>query len=290
MKSMTGYGRATKIFDDLELTVELKSVNNRYLDLSVRLPRSYSVLEDRVRKTVSAAVSRGKVDVYCSAQSLSTSNAEITLDEPLTRQYLEALCQLRDTFGLRDDVTVSTVARNSELFLRRIPEEDTERIWAALSEVLQEALDRYNAMRTTEGETLKADFREKLSEIRSHVSQIEEKAPETVTLYRERLEAKLNELVGGIADPSRILTEVAILSDKVAIDEELTRLKSHIAQFDSILDEAIPIGRKLDFLTQELNREVNTIGSKCSRLEITKTVLELKNCLEKVREQIQNVE
>ena len=191
---------------------------------------------------------------------------------------------------MTDDLTLSTVARNSELFLHRLPEEDTEKIWESLSAVAAEALDNYNRMRETEGETLKNDFVSKLKEISAYVEQIEAAAPDTVIQYRERLQAKLQELLGDAIDNSRILTEVAILADKVAIDEELTRLKSHIAQFCSIMEEKIPVGRKLDFLTQELNREVNTIGSKCSRLEITKTVLELKNCLEKIREQIQNVE
>ena len=290
IRSMTGYGRAVTLFDDLEISVELKAVNSRGLDLSIRLPRSFSPLEDRLKKLISSSVTRGKIDVYCHARSLSTSNAEISLDEPLARQYLDALYTLRDTFSLKDDITVSTVARNGELFLHHLPDDDIEEIWAKLETVAKDTLSNFNAMREREGAALAADFEEKLQNLESYRSEIAEKAPETVKLYQERLHAKLTELVGANYDDARLLTEVALLADRVAIDEELTRLKSHIDQFRTFLKQDKPVGHQLNFLTQELNRETNTIGSKCSRLEITSVVIQLKTEIEKIREQIQNVE
>ncbi len=290
IRSMTGYGRAVRIFDDLELSVEIKSVNSRGLDLTVRLPRSYSALEDRLKKLISASVTRGKLEVYCHARSLSTSRAVITLDVPLAKQYLDALHTLRDTFDLTDDISVSTVARNNELFLHDLPEDDIETVWENLSAVATEALTVFNEMRAREGESLACDFEEKLQTLEACHALISEKAPETVELYRERLHNKLSELVGANYDDNRLLTEVALLADRVAIDEELTRLKSHISQFRVLLNETVPVGHQLNFLTQELNRESNTIGSKCSRLEITSVVIRLKTEIEKIREQIQNVE
>lgn len=290
IRSMTGYGRAVKVFEDLELSVEIKSVNSRGLDLTVRLPRSYSALEDRLKKLISASVSRGKMEVYCHARSLSTSRATLTLDVPLAKQYVDALYTLRDTFDLKDDITVSSVARNNELFLHDLPEDDMEAIWEMLSQVASEALEAFNTMRLREGEVLALDFEEKLQALEAYHAAISEKAPETVQLYQERLQNKLNELVGANYDDNRLLTEVALLADRVAIDEELTRLKSHIAQFRTFLKETKPVGHQLNFLTQELNRETNTIGSKCSRLEITSVVIQLKTEIEKIREQIQNVE
>ncbi len=290
IRSMTGYGRAVATFDDLELSVELKAVNSRGLDLSIRMPRAYVQLEDRLKKLVSASVTRGKLDVYCHARSLTTSNAQIALDEPLARQYIDALYHLRDTFGLEDDIRVSTVARNSELFLHNLPEEDIESAWEKLSVVAKDAIQNFNEMRLREGAALAADFEEKLQTLERFHAAISEKAPETAALYQARLEAKLNELVGANYDDARLLTEVALLADRVAIDEELTRLKSHIAQFRVFLQEDKPVGHQLNFLTQELNRETNTIGSKCSRLEITSVVIQLKTEIEKIREQIQNVE
>ena len=290
IRSMTGYGRAVTLFDDLEISVEIKAVNSRGLDLSIRLPRSFSPLEDRLKKLISASVTRGKLDVYCHARSLSTSNAEISLDEPLARQYIDALHTLRDTFSLKDDITVSTVARNGELFLHHLPDEDIEEIWAKLEEVANDALSHFNDMREREGRSLAADFDEKLNNLESFRSEIAQKAPETVKLYQERLHTKLTELVGANYDDARLLTEVALLADRVAIDEELTRLKSHIDQFRTFLKQDKPVGHQLNFLTQELNRETNTIGSKCSRLEITSVVIQLKTEIEKIREQIQNVE
>lgn len=290
IRSMTGYGRAVKVFEDLELSVEIKSVNSRGLDLTVRLPRSYSALEERLKKLISASVSRGKMEVYCHARSLSTSRATLTLDVPLAKQYVDALYTLRDTFDLKDDITVSSVARNNELFLHDLPEDDMEAIWEMLSQVASEALEAFNTMRLREGEVLALDFEEKLQALEAYHAAISEKAPETVQLYQERLQNKLNELVGANYDDNRLLTEVALLADRVAIDEELTRLKSHIAQFRTFLKETKPVGHQLNFLTQELNRETNTIGSKCSRLEITSVVIQLKTEIEKIREQIQNVE
>lgn len=290
IRSMTGYGRATFVFDDAEYTVEIKAVNNRHLDISMRLPRSLNVLEDRLKKHISACVSRGKVDVFCGIQTLATSRAQIELDEPLTEQYLKALYTLRDKYGLLDDISVSAVAKNSELFLHRMPEEDAEKAWESLRTVADEALLSFTAMREREGAALAADFRGKLARIAALVAIIEEKAPETVVQYQDRLNTKLEELCGAQFDKDRLLTEVALLADRVAIDEEITRLKSHLSQFDGALNDTQPVGRKLDFLTQEINREVNTIGSKCARLEITDTVIALKNELEKIREQIQNVE
>ena len=216
---------------DKDITAEIKSVNSRGLDLTVRLPRSYSALEERLKKLISASVSRGKMEVYCHARSLSTSRATLTLDVPLAKQYVDALYTLRDTFDLKDDITVSSVARNNELFLHDLPEDDMEAIWEMLSQVASEALEAFNTMRLREGEVLALDFEEKLQALEVYHAAISEKAPETVQLYQERLQNKLNELVGANYDDNRLLTEVALLADRVAIDEELTRLKSHIAQF-----------------------------------------------------------
>lgn len=290
IRSMTGYGRAVAVFDDLELSVEIKAVNSRGLDLSIRMPRGFTALEDRLKKLISSSVARGKLDVYCHARSLTTSQAEITLDEPLAEQYIHALYQLRDHFCLRDDITVSTVARNAELFMHNLPEQDLEKIWTNLAKVAEDALNEFQEMRKREGKALADDFEVKLKTLECCHTKISEKAPETVALYQERLHSKLTELVGSNYDDARLLTEVAILADRVAIDEELTRLKSHIAQFRSFLNEEKPVGHQLNFLTQELNRETNTIGSKCSRLEITSVVIEMKTEIEKIREQIQNVE
>lgn len=290
IRSMTGYGRAVQVFDDMEFSVEIKSVNSRGLDLSIRMPRAYSALEDRLKKLICTRVKRGKVDVYCHIRSSVGTNDTVTLDTNLAKQYIDALYQLRDAFNLKDDITVSTVSRNHELFIHESPEDDLESAWGRLELVACEALDSFIQAREREGAELARDFEEKLAVLEHCHAIISEKAPETVTLYQERLTKKVTELVGSKFDEARILTEVAILADRVAVDEELTRLASHFKLFRNHLQATKSIGLDMNALIQEILRETNTIGSKCSRLDITNIVLQLKSEIEKIREQIQNVE
>lgn len=291
IKSMTGYGRAQRTCDDLEITAEVRAVNNRYLDCTVKLPRLYSYAEDRIKQCVKAQVSRGKVDVFLTINHTGGSDVAVSLNRPVVEGYLAAMGAMVSEFGVRDDISVSVLSRLPDVFLVEKPDEDEEARAAALTDTVAAALEQFNAMRAVEGAALAADVQARGETILSLVEQVETRSPQTVAEYRAKLLGKMQEVLGSTTlDESRILTEAAIYADKVAVDEETVRLRSHLKQLKSMLTAGGPIGRKLDFLLQEMNRETNTIGSKCSDLEISEIVVEIKAELEKIREQIQNIE
>ena len=291
IKSMTGYGRAQGSFSGGEVLVEIKSVNNRYLDCGVKLPRVYAFLEDSIKALVQKTISRGKVDVYIGINSAGAGNVKISLNTPVLEGYLEAMRSIARDYQVRDDISVSSLTRFSDIFLVEKQEEDEQEVKEALLAIVAEALDAFDAMRVREGEALKTDLLGKAEDILSLVALVEERSPVTVAAYRERLTAKMQEVLENTAiDEARILQEAAIYADKVAVDEETVRLRSHVDQLRSMLNGGGVIGRKLDFLMQEMNREANTIGSKGSDVEQARTVVEIKAQLEKIREQIQNIE
>ena len=291
IKSMTGYGRSVETRNGREFTVEVRSVNNRYLDCAVRLPRLVAFGEDAVKQAVKNTISRGKVDVYVSVRSEGGEQGTVTLNTALAEGYLAAMRQMAETFGLENDVKVSDLSRLPEVFTVDKPEVDEEALLADLMAVANEALAGYDAMRTTEGAALDHDLRSRGARILELVGQVEKQSPKTVSDYRARLEAKLREVLANTAiDESRILTEAAIFADKVTVDEETVRLRSHLNQMNAMLDAGGAVGRKLDFLLQEMNREANTIGSKCTDVAVARIVVDIKAELEKIREQVQNVE
>lgn len=291
LKSMTGYGRAEKIDGGKKISVELKSVNHRYSDYSIKVPRYYAFLEELVREYVSGYVFRGKVDVYVNIESYEEADKEIILNTDLAKSYIDALVKLRDEFGLKDDISVSVVARNNEIFKAEKKEEDQETIWQLVKTVLKDAVDAFVAMREREGERIHRDLAERIEYMKTIAEDIDERSPQTVEEYSQRLFAKIKEVLNDrTVDESRLLTEVAIFADKVAVNEEIVRLSSHFDEFYNILSLNEPAGRKLDFLIQEINRETNTIGSKANDIVIAKKVVELKGEIEKLREQIQNIE
>ena len=291
IKSMTRYGRSVETRNGREFTVEVRSVNNRYLDCAVRLPRLVAFGEDAVKQAVKNTISRGKVDVYVSVRSECGEQGTVTLNTALAEGYLAAMRQMAETFGLENDVKVSDLSRLPEVFTVDKPEVDEEALLADLMAVANEALAGYDAMRTTEGAALDHDLRSRGARILELVGQVEKQSPKTVSDYRARLEAKLREVLANTAiDESRILTEAAIFADKVAVDEETVRLRSHLNQMNAMLDAGGAVGRKLDFLLQEMNREANTIGSKCTDVAVARIVVDIKAELEKIREQVQNVE
>ena len=289
--SMTGYGSAKGSVEGQEITVELKSVNNRYLDCSVRLPRNFLFAEDTVKQAVSVGVSRGKVDVFVSAQASQDSGTVVSVNEELARGYRDAVARIAETLGLESGLNAFSLARFPDVLTVERRELDKDKAAAALSEITAKAVEEFNAMREREGERLRRDMLGKLETIEGLVSVVEERSPQTVKEYRERLEARLRDILADRSlDEQRVITEAAIFADRTAVDEETVRLRSHIAQFRTMLEEGSPIGRKMDFLVQELNRESNTIGSKCSDASLAKVVVDLKSEIEKIREQLQNVE
>lgn len=291
IKSMTGYGRAVQTLGGREFTVEIRSVNNRYLDCTVKLPRSVSFAEDSVKQAVKASVSRGKVDVFITIRSENGDDARVSLNTAVLEGYLAAMHRMVEEFGVCDDISVSTVSRMPEIFTVEKPEVDEDALRADLLTVVQAALASYDAMRTTEGAALDQDLRSRGQTILSYVQKVEEGNAQTVIDYRTRLENKLKEVLESTAiDESRILTEAAIFADKVAVDEETVRLRSHLAQMNTMLTGGGAVGRKLDFLLQEMNREANTIGSKCTDVNLARVVVDIKAELEKIREQTQNIE
>ena len=291
IKSMTGYGRAVETINGREFTVELRSVNNRYLDCSVRLPRLLSFAEDAVKQAVKASVSRGKVDVFISLRSEAEDDVQVNLNRGVLEGYLSAMRQMVTEFGVQDDISVSTVSRLPDVFIVEKKEVDEDQLQSDLLQAVSKALEGYDAMRTREGAALDADLRSRGETILSLVSQVEQGNSQTVADYRARLENKLREVLENTSiDESRILTEAAIFADKVAVDEETVRLRSHLQQMNSMLDGGGAIGRKLDFLLQEMNREANTIGSKCTDVKLARIVVDIKAELEKIREQTQNIE
>ena len=291
IKSMTGYGSAKGTVEGIEISIELKSVNNKFLDTAVRMPRSFLFAEETIKQVVSSHISRGKVDVFVTVDSSGADDMVVKVNEPLLRGYLEALNTISEDFGLINDATAMSVSRFPDVLTAEKKELDAEAVAEGMRAVAEQALCDFDRMRMTEGEKLKADVLLKLQNIECFVSVIEENSPKTVKEYRDRLYAKLSEVLGtsGI-DEARILTEAAVFADKIAVDEETVRLRSHIAQLRQMLEAGSPIGRKIDFLLQEFNREANTTGSKCQNSDIAHVVVDLKSEIEKIREQIQNIE
>ena len=291
IRSMTGYGRAVETVNGREFTVEIRSVNNRYLDCTVRLPRAVSFAEDVVKQVIKQSVTRGKVEVYISLRSESGEETQVTLNKAVLEGYLSAMRQMVTEFGVKDDISTSSLSRLPDVFVVEKPEVDEEQLTADLLSVVSKAVENYNAMRETEGKALDKDLRSRGETILGFVALVESGNAQTVIDYRTRLEAKLREVLENTnIDESRILTEAAIFADKVAVDEETVRLHSHLEQMNTMLDAGGAVGRKLDFLLQEMNREANTIGSKCTDVRLARIVVDIKAELEKIREQTQNIE
>ncbi|MBE7008169.1 MAG: YicC family protein [Ruminococcaceae bacterium] len=293
VKSMTGYGRARETRNNRDITVEVRSVNNRYLDTTVKLPRAYIFTEDAIKQRVQKAVSRGKVDVFVTIDATAADETAVTVNEPLAKAYLEALRKI-NVLGvgvLKGDYSAVDIARFPDVLTVTKAEEDLETVQADICAVADKALDAYNAMRSVEGEKLAADIGSRLDTIEELTGKVEARSPETVKEYREKLTARMQEVLQSTTiDEARILTEAAIYADKVAVDEETVRLRSHVSQLRGMLASDEPMGRKMDFLIQEVNREANTTGSKCNDVEIARVVVELKAEVEKIREQVQNIE
>lgn len=289
--SMTGYGAAKGVVEGLNISVELKSVNNRYLDVSVRLPRGFLFAEEAVKAAVQQHISRGKVDVFVSVDASQAADTVVRVNEPLLRAYLDALSDIAESHGLKNDVTAMSVTRFQDVLSVEKAEADQDALRAGITALAEQALAEFDAMRLREGEKLREDVESRLETIESLVTIVETNAPETVEAYRNRLYQKLQTVLEGKeVDESRVITECAIFADRIAVDEETVRLRSHIAQMRQMLAGGSPFGRKADFLIQEFNRESNTIGSKCQNAEIAKVVVDLKSEIEKIREQIQNIE
>ena len=291
IKSMTGYGRAVETVNGREFTVEIRSVNNRYLDCTVKLPRTVSFAEEDVKQAVKAAISRGKVDVYITIRSENGTDARVILNTGMVEGYLAAMKQMAEQYPVHNDISVALISRMPEVFSVEKPEVDEQQLLSDLMSVVRKALEGYDAMRTREGKALEEDLRSRGATIEGLVSQVEQGNAQTVIDYRTRLEAKLKEVLASTTiDESRILTEAAIFADKVAVDEETVRLRSHLQQMYAMLSGGGAVGRKLDFLLQEMNREANTIGSKCTDVRLARIVVDIKAELEKIREQTQNIE
>ena len=288
---MTGYGRARACLNQRDITVEVRSVNNRYLDCNVKMPRAYAFAEDKVKTLVQQHISRGKVDVYITVDATAADTAVVSVNHNLARGYLDALLDLKTTFGLEETITPTVLARFPDVLTVTKAEEDLETVGAELSQVLTEALEAYDCMRQAEGEKLAEDISSRLDSIEALTAKVEERSPQTVADYRQKLMSRMLEVLASTAvDQSRILTEAAIFADKIAVDEETVRLRSHLSQLRDMLKSGEPMGRKMDFLIQEVNRESNTIGSKCNDLSIARVVVSLKAEVEKIREQVQNIE
>ena len=291
VKSMTGYGRAEDTLNGCTITVELRSVNNRYLDCNVRMPRLYLFAEETIKSRVQNTISRGKVDVFVTLDSTGGEQVQVSVNQPLVDGYYAALTQLAERYGLSKDISVSLLSRFPDVLLAEKAEEDVEQRAQDICSVLDRALADFDQMRTREGARLEADVLSRAARIEELVGKVEERSPQTVAEYRAKLEARMNEVLSNTQlDPARILTEAAIFADKVAVDEETVRLRSHIGQLRHMLEQGGTTGRKLDFLIQEFNREANTIGSKCSDIDIARHVVDIKAEIEKIREQVQNIE
>ncbi len=293
LRSMTGYGRARETRNGRDLTVEVRSVNNRYLDISVKLPRAYIFAEDRVKAAVQKAIPRGKVDVFISVDALGAEETAVAVNEPLARSYMDALARLGELGkgAVCPEYCVTDLARLPDVLTVTKAEEDLEALAADIAAVLEQALAAHAAMRGREGEKLHEDLTGRLATVERLVGEVEKRSPQVVAEYREKLTARMQEVLQSVAiDEGRILTEAAIFADKVAVDEETVRLRSHISQFREMLESGESVGRKLDFLLQEMNREANTIGSKGNDLATARMVVDLKAELEKIREQVQNIE
>ena len=291
VRSMTGFGRGQGSAVGLEFTVELKAVNSRYFEFNCRLPRGYLFLEDKLKTFTAERVSRGKVEMYVTIDSGVDDEITVELNRPYADAYIKALRELSEDYGIENKVTAADFIGNSEMFKVVRTEIDEEAVTAAALSVAGEAIDKFIAMRETEGEKLRQDVESHVDAILKKVEFVETKSPETVEAYRQKLEGKIKELLGDTSvDESRIITETAIYADKVAVAEETVRLRSHMSQLCDMLSKGGAVGRKLDFIVQEMNRETNTIGSKAQNIEIAQTVVDIKSEIEKIREQIQNIE
>lgn len=291
LKSMTGYGRSEAIADGRHIVFEIKSVNHKFFECNIRLPRSYSFLEDKLKTYVQSKISRGKVDIFLQIEALEEAGAEVLINHSLAQAYVTALRELKERYQLNDDVSLSLLSRYPDLLSVRKAQEDEDAAWAAVQSVADPAIESFLSMRKTEGARLKEDILAKADKIEQLVGEVEKITPETVSEYRERLHAKIEELLGDNRfDEQRVLTEVAVFADKVAVDEETVRLKSHIKQLRHLAQSGEPVGRKIDFLVQEMNRETNTIGSKSVNSKIAYLVVDMKAEIEKIREQVQNIE
>lgn len=291
VKSMTGYGRGEHIAEDRKFTVEMKAVNHRYNDITIKLPRSLASLEDKIKKEVMKEVFRGKTDVFINFETFSTDDVEVKLNETLARAYYEKLQSLQRILGKEGENLLEMVAKFPDVITVDKPQGDEAVIWAALQPALYGAVVSFGEMRQREGATLKADMLSKVDKIRILVQLVAERSPIVVEEYKEKLNNRLKELLGGVdVDPQRIATEVAVFADRGCVDEEITRLQSHLEQLAFILKEGGQVGRKLDFLVQEMNRESNTIASKANDIQIVQASIELKSEIEKIREQVQNLE
>ncbi|MCM1506401.1 MAG: YicC family protein [Ruminococcus flavefaciens] len=288
---MTGYGRAQKILGGRDILVEIRSVNHRYYEYSSRIPRAYGYIDEKLKTLLKTAVSRGKVEVSVTINNIEAKDSEISINKAVAEGYINALRSVSEELGLKDDLVLSKLIKLPEIFVVQKAPDNQEQIWADISEVATEALQRFVEMRQTEGEKLESDIISKADFILKMVAQVEELSPQTVENYRNRLYQKISEILDGKdIDEQRILTESAVFAEKIAVDEETVRLRSHISQLKGMFDSDEPVGRKLDFIVQEMNREVNTIGSKAQDLNITKIVVDMKAEIEKIREQIQNIE
>ena len=291
IKSMTGYGQSVKQFDDYRITVELKTVNNRYLDTNVRVYKQYSFVEELIREVVPSKISRGKLDIAILFDNIKKDDRVVTLNEEVARGYFNALKNMAEVFELNDDITVSRLAHFPDVFTVEKKEQDKEKINSDVLLVLNEAIDDLTSSRIREGERLKKFFDESFDTMEKIVAEIERRSPETIEEYAERIKTRVKDFTDGVEiEESRLLSEVCLYTDKINITEEITRFRSHLKEMRSLVLSNIPVGRKLDFTVQELNREANTMGSKCNDYEISHLVVELKSEIEKVREQVQNIE
>jgi len=291
LKSMTGYGRFQQTIDGRDILVEIKSVNHRYFEFNARTPRAYVYLEDKMKTLIGSSVSRGKIDVNISVYTIEGKDAQVQINLELARGYANALRSIKDELSLTDNLSLSSISRFSDIFLVTKMVEDEEVIWNEVKQIAQVALDKFIEMRTLEGKRMKADINSRIELISSYIEKIEGLSPKTLSEYKDRLYKKIEEVLETKnIDEQRVLTEVALFSEKIAVDEETVRLRSHMKQLGALIESEEAIGRKLDFLVQEINREVNTIGSKCQDLAITSIVVDLKSEIEKIREQIQNIE
>lgn len=291
IKSMTGYGKSEQTIDSLNVTVEIKSVNHRYFEFSARVPREYGFLEEKLKKYCNSLITRGKVECYVSVEDLEEREMEVNVNETLAAGYVKALKELSERFGLKDDISAVTLSRYPDVITLHKASEDEERIWNAVKTVAETAVSKFIEMRETEGSKLRGDILSRADYIIECVEFIEGRSPETVREYNEKLKQRMKELLGDAAvDEQRLLNEAAIYADKIAVDEETVRLRSHISQLREFMNSSEAIGRKLDFLVQEINREANTIGSKAQDVDIAKKVIAIKAEVEKIREQVQNME
>lgn len=291
IKSMTGYGKSEQTIDSLNVTVEIKSVNHRYFEFSARVPREYGFLEEKLKKYCNSLITRGKVECYVSVEDLEEREMEVNVNETLAAGYVKALKELSERFDLKDDISAVTLSRYPDVITLHKASEDEERIWNAVKTVAETAVSKFIEMRETEGSKLRGDILSRADYIIECVEFIEGRSPETVREYNEKLKQRMKELLGDAAvDEQRLLNEAAIYADKIAVDEETVRLRSHISQLREFMNSSEAIGRKLDFLVQEINREANTIGSKAQDVDIAKKVIAIKAEVEKIREQVQNIE